>query len=160
MTAFAAGAATGRPRAEPRPKLPLPPLVLPSHRHPWCLLRSPHALVAPPRDKPPNAIATLDVGATRVAAPLPSPPFQSSYEANSDFPSSSPRVRARARAPRPCPLQLASELDAARHQRRRPCFCGGPSSSLPRAKSSRPRASPTPCEAHRPSPAAFPSSEL
>ena len=47
--------------------------------------------VASLRETPPNAVAALDVGATRVAAPLPARPLKPSspfHDANFDFPSS------------------------------------------------------------------------
>ena len=47
--------------------------------------------VASPRDTPPNAVAALDVGAARVAAPLPTlllKPSSPFHDANFDFPSS------------------------------------------------------------------------
>ena len=87
VTAFAAGAATGRPHAEPQPKPPLPPPVLPPHRHPWHLLRSPRAPVGPPRDTPSNAVASPSSLSTLV--PHMSPSLASRHRSSLPYPISS-----------------------------------------------------------------------
>ena len=83
VTAFAAGVDTRPPHASrPGQNCLRAPGFAPT-APPWHLVPATRAPGAPPRATPPHAVAVPG----RYA--VTSPPFQSSHEANSDFPSAS-----------------------------------------------------------------------